>query len=118
MRAAVLVLGILFFVPLGQVLAEIETVDSEPLVSKDVMQSYSRTVQIAFDRVSDIESYDKEVLAEVDSWLVVTGIDIGEHHKTVAKPDETAPVEVLKGCLLYTSPSPRDGLLSRMPSSA
>ena len=24
----------------------------------------------------------------------------------------------LEGCLLYTSPSPRDGLLSRMPSSA
>ena len=33
------------------------------------------------------------------------------------------PIEALlngnnKGCLLYTSPSPRDGLLSRMPSSA
>ena len=26
--------------------------------------------------------------------------------------------EWLHGCLLYTSPSPRDGLLSRMPSSA
>ena len=26
--------------------------------------------------------------------------------------------EGLMGCLLYTSPSPRDGLLSRMPSSA
>ena len=26
--------------------------------------------------------------------------------------------EKLTGCLLYTSPSPRDGLLSRMPSSA
>ena len=25
---------------------------------------------------------------------------------------------VTKACLLYTSPSPRDGLLSRMPSSA
>ena len=25
---------------------------------------------------------------------------------------------VLRTCLLYTSPSPRDGLLSRMPSSA
>ena len=24
----------------------------------------------------------------------------------------------VEGCLLYTSPSPRDGLLSRMPSSA
>ena len=27
-------------------------------------------------------------------------------------------VGVLSHCLLYTSPSPRDGLLSRMPSSA
>ena len=25
---------------------------------------------------------------------------------------------LIKSCLLYTSPSPRDGLLSRMPSSA
>ena len=38
-----------------------------------------------------------------------------------ARPDGAGIVEVLdhgKGCLLYTSPSPRDGLLSRMPSSA
>ena len=27
-------------------------------------------------------------------------------------------VILLNDCLLYTSPSPRDGLLSRMPSSA
>ena len=27
-------------------------------------------------------------------------------------------LDALKTCLLYTSPSPRDGLLSRMPSSA
>ena len=27
-------------------------------------------------------------------------------------------IETLDICLLYTSPSPRDGLLSRMPSSA
>src|SRR5665647_436249 len=31
--------------------------------------------------------------------------------------DVAVPI-VIKGCLLYTSPSPRDGLLSRMPSSA
>ena len=29
-----------------------------------------------------------------------------------------AGVSLIYGCLLYTSPSPRDGLLSRMPSSA
>ena len=27
-------------------------------------------------------------------------------------------IETHRSCLLYTSPSPRDGLLSRMPSSA
>ena len=32
--------------------------------------------------------------------------------------EDHAIVERLKACLLYTSPSPRDGLLSRMPSSA
>ena len=30
----------------------------------------------------------------------------------------TATGGVINDCLLYTSPSPRDGLLSRMPSSA
>ena len=29
-----------------------------------------------------------------------------------------ASITLLSTCLLYTSPSPRDGLLSRMPSSA
>ena len=30
---------------------------------------------------------------------------------------DTSPGLKITGCLLYTSPSPRDGLLSRMPSS-
>ena len=33
-------------------------------------------------------------------------------------PTQYANREELNACLLYTSPSPRDGLLSRMPSSA
>ena len=32
--------------------------------------------------------------------------------------DKTFSVDEIINCLLYTSPSPRDGLLSRMPSSA
>ena len=38
----------------------------------------------------------------------------GDFHKGVP----LGKVTVFAGCLLYTSPSPRDGLLSRMPSSA
>ena len=37
-------------------------------------------------------------------------IDFGLANRTIKSDDH--------GCLLYTSPSPRDGLLSRMPSSA
>ena len=35
-----------------------------------------------------------------------------------ARQDRKDKPRVAIGCLLYTSPSPRDGLLSRMPSSA
>ena len=38
--------------------------------------------------------------------------------KTKAKLSDEQLDVVAKACLLYTSPSPRDGLLSRMPSSA
>ena len=37
---------------------------------------------------------------------------------TEAKGPRGAAERQAGGCLLYTSPSPRDGLLSRMPSSA
>ena len=38
--------------------------------------------------------------------------------KVSAAPFHFWAADVYDGCLLYTSPSPRDGLLSRMPSSA
>ena len=45
------------------------------------------------------------------AWAFVT--EIGDPSKTVFDKELTE-----EACLLYTSPSPRDGLLSRMPSSA
>ena len=37
---------------------------------------------------------------------------------SMREDDDVLQLELCKDCLLYTSPSPRDGLLSRMPSSA
>ena len=37
---------------------------------------------------------------------------------TLIDDDKWNVISDIDGCLLYTSPSPRDGLLSRMPSSA
>ena len=45
-----------------------------------------------------------EIAEIIDGLLLVGGPDI--------------PIEIYNGCLLYTSPSPRDLSTSRMPSSA
>ena len=42
----------------------------------------------------------------------------GLEARFISNIDPTDVTEKTRGCLLYTSPSPRDGLLSRMPSSA
>ena len=67
-------------------------------------------------------------LAERGNHAIRQGWGIAREFQERAKrirPDDLATVIYTsgttgepKGCLLYTSPSPRDGLLSRMPSSA
>ena len=61
------------------------------------------------------ESYREQV--RVSKQALKKGIsfkNIGANYITAYKKDPN----VLNACLLYTSPSPRDGSLSRMPSSA
>ena len=59
-----------------------------------------------------------KVLANSEYWSLVDyiGMTIGRIFRCI----DTINVEEEwdSNCLLYTSPSPRDGLLSRMPSSA
>ena len=51
--------------------------------------------------------------SEVQISLLTSRINSLTDHLRNNKHDQSS-----KRCLLYTSPSPRDGLLSRMPSSA
>ena len=54
-------------------------------------------------QVNDIVNKDDDGSAGFSKGAVVTGV---------------ATATTFKGCLLYTSPSPRDYAASRMPSSA
>ena len=73
----------------------------------------------------NMESQESRVrLKTIDEQLAEAGVDreqllptIPEHASVAEWAEQLAEVE-RKICLLYTSPSPRDGLLSRMPSSA
>ena len=68
----------------------------------------------------ELTSYTSESTAAAEApvaserpALTVPGSAVGRRKEAVAR------VRLVPGsCLLYTSPSPRDGLLSRMPSSA
>ena len=56
-------------------------------------------------------------------WEVVMGLEVHAQIKSKSKLFSVASTDWggdpnSQVCLLYTSPSPRDGLLSRMPSSA
>ena len=79
------------------------------------------------DTVQILAGKDKGKRGEVtlvlpkDGKVKVQGLNLIKKH---VKPSQTnaGGIETreaaLNVCLLYTSPSPRDGLLSRMPSSA
>eukprot|EP01016_Furgasonia_blochmanni_P048439 TRINITY_DN720_c0_g1_i2.p2 TRINITY_DN720_c0_g1~~TRINITY_DN720_c0_g1_i2.p2 ORF type:complete len:117 (+),score=31.58 TRINITY_DN720_c0_g1_i2:29-379(+) len=51
-------------------------------------------------------------------FKIVCSVLLNRFTNLYMKPHTTAQRSLYIICLLYTSPSPRDGLLSRMPSSA
>ena len=55
-------------------------------------------------------------LIEIILVVVIIGILAGIGLPKLGGKSDKA--KIAQACLLYTSPSPRDGLLSRMPSSA
>ena len=58
---------------------------------------------------------------DIKAFVVYTNVGdgiIGQVLETFEVTASVGSVTVSTSCLLYTSPSPRDGLLSRMPSSA
>jgi len=116
-RAPILVLMMIVIAPAGQVIGEEESVNTPTVVFRDILGTYSRSVQNAFDRVSDIDSYEEEELAEVESWLVVTGIPIDEHKWTEAKPEDIEPVKYLKGSYIWTFEDSRNALEQLRKSS-
>ena len=57
--------------------------------------------------------------AEKIAKMAITTAGQAKQDSVVSRKRKKARKNVLfEACLLYTSPSPRDGLLSRMPSSA
>ena len=65
---------------------------------------------------AEINLYKKENIKEID-WVDITNNSNAEIETSKNDKELLRRLHV-KDCLLYTSPSPRDCRLSRMPSSA
>ena len=74
------------------------------------------------DATIDIEEKKDEAVVETEAPEQEQGTDKSYENERETKLDEKKSDGELedysKGCLLYTSPSPRDRTRSRMPSSA
>ena len=64
---------------------------------------------------------DRTIQNSESQWARAKSFDtftpLGPYIETKIDPD-CLTIQLFKNCLLYTSPSPRDATLSRMPSSA
>ena len=78
--------------------------------------SDSAGVRAALVVVSVILVLEALALIAVVIWLVVDLLAL--QPSSYATAIALIVIVLIAACLLYTSPSPRDGLLSRMPSSA
>ena len=78
-------------------------------VGKKVHTARSRNDQVALDVRLYLRDTTIQVIDQLNN-LTKSFVEIAEKHQADIIPGYT--------CLLYTSPSPRDATLSRMPSSA
>ena len=67
---------------------------------------------------SKLEEKVADLSTDSQEFVVAKGGKGGSGNLRFKSSTNRSPRRITKGCLLYTSPSPRDGLLSRMPSSA
>ena len=66
-----------------------------------------------------IKDRDWVVTGATPEEMINEGFEaVGEDFPVFLHPKTKEEYALARTCLLYTSPSPRDGLLSRMPSSA
>ena len=102
--------------------AEVNILDGDTTASSTTLADADRVVvndagtmkQVA---LTDFETYFESALDTLSNVTTVGALNSGSITSGFGTID-TGSSTITTTCLLYTSPSPRDGLLSRMPSSA
>ena len=84
-------------------------------IKKKTFKNISLTY-INMNKMIFFTNYIYKITKQTKNYYYLNGLQTD--NKLIFKANEFELYNIVKLCLLYTSPSPRDGLLSRMPSSA
>src|SRR5665647_3290839 len=95
----------------GDIMAEFEPNTKK---AEEFIESYSEIKQMT-DGLDEEEKKLNAARFELSKFSEICECGL-EYFKSKNNLEPNDPKNLLKNCLLYTSPSPRDGLLSRMPS--
>ena len=106
-------------IPAGKTSAEVELLFSAAqssysklLIEQGKTHTRSRGNDLFHDQIESLQSGQRS-----RSWLLISS-NAPKEPNTQSQTVSATQGNAFMNCLLYTSPSPRDGLLSRMPSSA
>ena len=102
----------------GEIKINLFTSSFEVFKSLDHFYNFDQSTEWKFDF---IKMRNEKCVAHPSHCRNRNDAESLKNQKIFASKDKfpkTKPNEYYVDCLLYTSPSPRDGLLSRMPSSA
>jgi len=111
MRTALAVLIILLFAPFAGVVTGSagQPVDLG-IEGEEILPTYSRAVQLAFERVGDMSSYSEQDLAGSNEWLVVTRVPIDKHQWAKAAPASSEPAPILRGAYIWSFEYPMESI--------
>ena len=109
---------------------EVKHVDAKGIKTRALIAGEGEDVIMMHGTSGHMEAFTRNIRSHVEAGFKCHSIDALGHGFT-DKPDYNFEIQRyvdhvinymdamgIENCLLYTSPSPRDGLLSRMPSSA
>ena len=68
--------------------------------------------------MNNLHKLDLNLLLTLNALLIERNVTRAAARLHLSQPSVSVQLGKLRACLLYTSPSPRDATLSRMPSSA
>ncbi len=111
MRATAMLLVLMLLSPVAAAMTDEQEIridleiDGEP-----IMPTYSRAVQLAFDRVADLDSYTDDQLAQTHEWLIVTSIPLEKQIWSVASPEKVEEAPVLRGAYIWHFDEPLNAI--------